>query len=153
MAKPTSTTKRFFLQSLLVFLSAAVAGMGAWGIGRFAFFKIGKDRRREIPKDVLDKLRPNVPMHVPEAGCWLVRRELGEQVMAFDDRCTHLGCRQRWNPALKLFECPCHGSEFDVEGKVKRGPATRPMLRLFLAKSDNDKLRLLEKPVAKSRTS
>ena len=93
--------------------------MGAWGLGRFALFRIGKSKRRDVPKDVLDKLQPDVPLHVPDAGAWLLKRKEPEQLLALDDRCTHLGCRQKWNPTRGLFECPCHGSEFDIEGNVK----------------------------------
>ncbi len=39
--------------------------------------------------------------------------------------CTHLGCnvkRTSWG-----FECPCHGSRFDENGRVIRGPAPAPL--------------------------
>jgi nitrite reductase/ring-hydroxylating ferredoxin subunit len=150
LTEPTATDKRFFLKSLLFLLAALAAVMGAGGLGRFAFFKIGKSKTREVPKDVLDRLQLNTPLHVPDAGAWLLKRKEPEQLMAFDDRCTHLGCRQKWNPARGLFECPCHGSEFDLGGNVKRGPATRPMPPLFLTAGDNGKLHLLERPPAKS---
>ena len=37
--------------------------------------------------------------------------------------CTHLGCVVPWNAALNKFACPCHGSQYNAEGKVVRGPA------------------------------
>ena len=45
--------------------------------------------------------------------------------------CTHLGCVVPWNKSANKFACPCHGSQYDKNGKVVRGPAP---LSLALAK-------------------
>ena len=40
---------------------------------------------------------------------------------AISSICTHLGCNvKRGGPG---FECPCHGSRFDENGRVVNGPA------------------------------
>jgi len=44
-------------------------------------------------------------------------------------RCTHLGCLLRFNGAERSWDCPCHGSRFDVDGAVLEGPAVRPLER------------------------
>ncbi len=47
--------------------------------------------------------------------------------------CTHLGCVVPWNASENKFMCPCHGSQYNSEGKVVRGPAP---LSLALAHAD-----------------
>ncbi|CAL5390649.1 unnamed protein product [Camellia sinensis] len=37
--------------------------------------------------------------------------------------CTHLGCVVPWNSAENKFICPCHGSQYNNQGRVVRGPA------------------------------
>ena len=54
------------------------------------------------------------------------RAESGE-LRAVSARCTHLGCVVRWNGAERTWDCPCHGSRFDVDGGVVQGPAVRPL--------------------------
>ena len=42
-------------------------------------------------------------------------------------RCPHLGCALRWNRAEHSWDCPCHGSRFDENGKLLNNPATGDM--------------------------
>ncbi len=39
-------------------------------------------------------------------------------------RCPHLGCALRWNKAERSWDCPCHGSRFDADGRLLNNPAT-----------------------------
>lgn len=32
--------------------------------------------------------------------------------------CVHLGCCLSFNSELESWDCPCHGSRFDVDGKL-----------------------------------
>ena len=46
---------------------------------------------------------------------------------AVSAKCTHLGCVVAWNAAETSWDCPCHGSRFDVDGRVLQGPAVRDL--------------------------
>ena len=47
----------------------------------------------------------------------------------FSSRCTHLGCKINKLEDGKLI-CPCHGSQFDPQGKVLKGPAAASLKKL-----------------------
>ena len=38
-------------------------------------------------------------------------------------RCPHLGCSLKWNKIEHSWDCPCHGSRFDENGRVLDNPA------------------------------
>ncbi len=39
-------------------------------------------------------------------------------------RCPHLGCALSWNPQEHSWDCSCHGSRFEKDGKLLDNPAT-----------------------------
>lgn len=39
--------------------------------------------------------------------------------------CPHMGCELTWNPDEKSWDCPCHGSRFEANGKLLDNPAKR----------------------------
>lgn len=43
----------------------------------------------------------------------------------FVARCTHAGCSLGLKDRVAV--CPCHGSRFELDGSVARGPATEPL--------------------------
>jgi len=68
------------------------------------------------------------PVLVRYPGVEVYRDEAGG-LHAVSLRCTHLGCLLRFNAAETSWDCPCHGSRFDVDGKVLEGPAVDPLER------------------------
>ena len=62
-----------------------------------------------------------------------VYRDDAGALHAVSIRCTHLGCLLRFNDAERSWDCPCHGSRFDVDGAVLAGPATEPLQRRELS--------------------
>ena len=62
--------------------------------------------------------------YVPPGRSIAVFRQAG-QVYAISTVCTHLGCIVK--PSAAGFACPCHGSQFEADGTVQKGPAPRPL--------------------------
>jgi len=56
---------------------------------------------------------------------------------AVGQTCTHAGCLVDWNAEEKKLECPCHDSEFSIDGKVLQGPAKKA-LPIYPAKLENN---------------
>ncbi len=50
-----------------------------------------------------------------------------EGLLAMSAICTHLRCVVRWTEPKNIFECPCHGAEFNTVGEVLAGPPPRPL--------------------------
>ena len=44
--------------------------------------------------------------------------------------CSHMGCQLKFNDAEKTWDCPCHGSRYDTEGKVIEAPAKKPLTKI-----------------------
>ena len=54
-----------------------------------------------------------------------------DDVVAFSQKCTHLGCVVYYQPEEGRWHCPCHEGNFDVStGAVVSGPPTRPLGRI-----------------------
>ncbi|WP_157254412.1 FAD-dependent oxidoreductase [Nonomuraea typhae] len=86
------------------------------------------DRLRRPHLDRVEDIAP---------GCAAVVRLEGEHRAIYRQKdgtvhnvsatCTHLGCLVAFNEAETTWECPCHGSRFDIDGNVLNGPATKPL--------------------------
>jgi glycine/D-amino acid oxidase-like deaminating enzyme/nitrite reductase/ring-hydroxylating ferredoxin subunit len=91
---------------------------------------------RDLIGDRLIPVDTTTSQDVPRGEARVVRDGLGRKGVYRDDegglhgvslRCTHLGCLVRFNQAERSWDCPCHGSRFDVDGSVLEGPATQPL--------------------------
>jgi cytochrome b6-f complex iron-sulfur subunit len=57
---------------------------------------------------------------------------------AFSLVCTHLGCTvEQLNDT---YECPCHGSVYDSEGQLRKGPAQKSLRSLKVTKNGEGNL-------------
>ncbi|MGK9369877.1 ubiquinol-cytochrome c reductase iron-sulfur subunit [Melioribacter sp. Ez-97] len=52
-------------------------------------------------------------------------------LVAFEARCTHLGCLLNRNTGNKIV-CNCHGSEYNINGEAIKGPAVKSLNKLVI---------------------
>ncbi len=70
----------------------------------------------------------NAPGKVAFGG--YAAKDASGSVNIFAVNCPHLGCSVAYNGDVRRFQCPCHGSQFDVDGQVVHGPAIYPLSHL-----------------------
>jgi Rieske Fe-S protein len=67
---------------------------------------------------------------VPGAPAFVARDAGG--VYAMTTTCTHQGCDMTNGVQGSTIFCACHGSKFDADGNVLRGPASMPLAHFLL---------------------
>ena len=86
----------------------------------------GDDEETALPG--LKAVKPGEAMVVQHKGEKLaVYREKSGAMHAVAAECTHMGCLVAWNTAELSWDCPCHGSRFDIDGAVIQAPATKDL--------------------------
>lgn len=75
-----------------------------------------------------------------EPGEGAVVRQGLQKIAAYRDKrsalhlnsaaCTHIGCHLHWNSFETCWDCPCHGSMFDVDGQPLNAPAIAPLQKI-----------------------
>ncbi|CAK0861581.1 unnamed protein product [Prorocentrum cordatum] len=74
---------------------------------------------------------------------WLLPGKSGGiRNFALRAECTHLGCIAPWNEVQQKFVCPCHGSQYDPDGTVLRGPAPHSLALAHVEVVDKGNVRL-----------
>lgn len=70
-------------------------------------------------------------------GFFIVRK--GEKLFALSSYCTHRKCKLSAQ-GDRTFYCPCHGSTFDPDGHVTKGPARIDLPLLSMVTNDQGQL-------------
>jgi menaquinol-cytochrome c reductase iron-sulfur subunit len=94
-------------------------------VGLLSEFPVGEWRLRTLEIVQEDGWRKTRVKH----AVW-VRRQDEQKVIVLSPICPHLGCPVNWQPDQKGFFCPCHGGQFDSQGRKTGGPPPRDMDRL-----------------------
>jgi len=142
------TRRQFNNRAIAASFGSFLALQGVFYLG-FFWPKLSGGFGADIDAGLVSDLRTQVftsdgavlPVFIPEARAYLVPApaNLSEQfeglnvaaegLMALFQRCVHLGCRVPWCAPSQGFECPCHGSKYNVIGEYFGGPAPRNLDR------------------------
>ncbi len=89
-----------------------------------------------------------------EAGRFYLVRLPEGGFLAVYRRCTHLGCAVPFDPSDGKFICPCHGSEFTMDGDVLNEPAPRPLDLFPLSINGSGEIEVdTSSPIERNQTS
>lgn len=113
--------------SMVLLLGQATAALVWFALPRFKEGEFGGVFRFSGTglEDVPDP--GSAPVNVPSGRFWL--SNTNEGFMVLYGVCTHLGCLPKWVETNNRFECPCHGSKFELDGGYIEGPAPRRLDR------------------------
>ncbi len=182
------TRRQFFNRALLAVWGLFLAQFGLFSLaflwpklkGGFGT-KVNAGKLLDIKEQLFDGATV-VPLHNNPAQAWIVPFELklledvpgnsfenlpfliaggeddGIGVMAMWHRCVHLGCRVPECVPSQGFECPCHGSKYNIHGEYEAGPAPRNLDRFAVEINDAGELiidtgNVVQTPRAKNKTA
>jgi Rieske Fe-S protein len=124
------------------FLVAGAGAMAVGNVGLAAWTQLRSINTGE-PRSIvaLDEV-PIGATHLfdyPTGADPAVLLRLGEdEVVAFSQKCTHLGCVVYYEAAEDRWHCPCHEGNFDTRtGDVLSGPPPRPLGRIDVEVRDD----------------
>jgi menaquinol-cytochrome c reductase iron-sulfur subunit len=152
----TSTRRAFHLA--VIYVLGGIIGL-AMAIPTVLYLLVPPKARKQsgwLDAGDISQLAPGIPvalsfqesrldgwrLETEKKTAWVVKEPTGK-IVAFGPQCTHLACAYHWDMDVDKFVCPCHGSEFSIEGKVLAGPAPRPLDR-YLTRIENNRLEIGE---------
>ncbi len=114
-----------------------IGGISAVGLMRFLLpnvlyeppmvFRVG------FPESYPEGVTP-----IKERNVFIVRN--GNSFHAISSICTHLRCQV--GHVRNGFQCPCHGSRFEIDGNVLKGAAPRPLDWVEVTLAENGEIRV-----------
>ena len=109
--------------------------------------KIDAGKVEDLKKQITQGDGSVIPAFIPEARAYVLPFDSSEAgasqfsdgstiadgLVAIYQRCVHLGCRVPWCNSSQGFECPCHGSKYNMVGEYYAGPAPRNLDRFVVS--------------------
>lgn len=168
------TRRQFFTRAILTAFGAYLTLTGLAMLG-FLWPRLAGGFGADVDAGDIEGLKNQIrqddgsvtPAYVPEARAYVIPFDPGAAegtdfadipviaagLTALYQRCVHLGCRVPWCQSSQGFECPCHGSKYNLHGEYEAGPAPRNLDRFWVEETEAGTLlihtsRIIETPRA-----
>ena len=116
--------------------------------------KVDAGKIEDLKNQIIQADGSVIPAFIPEARAYVLPfsestagdsqftdgSTIADGLVAVYQRCVHLGCRVPWCNSSQGFECPCHGSKYNMVGEYYAGPAPRNLDRFAVNVSSAGKL-------------
>ena len=122
----SNLSRRDFFKLITTTLLTISGALGIDALFRFLNYQTEPPAKTEFDVGLTESYPIGSRSLIPDVPAFLIHNENGFSALSLI--CTHLGCTigQKDNG----FACPCHGSRYDVDGNVLRGPAQKPLRSL-----------------------
>ncbi len=131
-------SRRDFLKTITNSLFAIAGITGVGGLIRFLSYQFDAAPPTEFdigPAVNYPRGSRTVLANIPAV---IINDEAGLRAVSLV--CTHLGCTI--GEDLQGFACPCHGSRFDPNGRMVKGPAAKSLEKLRIEETPEGTLRV-----------
>ena len=115
------TTRRQFLRDGWKVGGTLLLGAAAWTTYESLRPLAGASTSGPIKLNSPTSYPAGTATYVPEGRLYIANAN--GHLFAISQKCPHLGCRVPFCDSSGRFECPCHGSKFDIGGEWIQGPA------------------------------
>jgi cytochrome b6-f complex iron-sulfur subunit len=120
---PEPIPRRDFLGLAALGSMAAAIGLSVLGMLKLPKAAVSASPAKKFSISLPDTLQEGEAFIPPGRNVAVFRD--AEGVFAISTVCTHLGCIVK--ASANGFDCPCHGSGFEKNGAVRKGPAPKPL--------------------------
>jgi Rieske Fe-S protein len=130
-AAEEEVTRREFARYLVAGTGAlALGNVGIAGWTQLRTINQG-EARAIVALDDVEVGTTHLFRYPTDADPAVLLRASDSDVVAFSQKCTHLGCVVYYQPDEERWHCPCHEGNFEVlTGDVISGPPLRPLGRI-----------------------
>jgi len=119
----TRLSRRDFLKVATNSLLSASGLLGFGALLRLFGYQTPSQRPTQFDIGPASSYPPGSRTVIPDVPAMLIHTEAGFSALSLV--CTHLGCTTK--PTADSFTCPCHGSQYGMDGLPRRGPAKKSL--------------------------